>query len=96
MGEVEAIRNAQVIAAQCAEQLQQGLTHILLCIPKTDAQLKRLGNRIKLVPQGRAPIGNYVSFNKGNAIAYFKAIDVLAFLAANFPDHIKVEAMPDG
>lgn len=92
----QVVEAAQRIARQCAEQLRIGSTHVLLCIPKTDAQLKKLGNKVKLVPRGKAPVGDYVSFNNGNALVYFKALDVLAFLAAKFPEHIQVRAVSDG
>jgi hypothetical protein len=93
MGEREAILNAQAIARQCANVLQQGLEHVMLKIPKTDKQLRNLGSRVKLVPGMHSPLGDYVSFSQGYALAYFKALDVLAFLAAKFPEHIKVQAV---
>jgi hypothetical protein len=83
------------LARRCAEVIEQGLTYVCLTVA---GQVPRRGRLVRLDRSSRrkCPMGEIANWqdNPPRVVAYFDAIEVLAWLAAN--GLVKVEAKIQG
>lgn len=89
----EAIKHVNDLARRCAEVINSpnGLREVLLVIPGPAPR----GKRVRLVPgRSKCPMGEPVNWQEDppRIVAYFDAMDVLAWLAAN--NLVKIKGLP--
>lgn len=72
------------LAAECARVLNHpnGLTKVLLVVPGPPPRGRRI--RLDRTSRRKCPMGELATYSEGRGVvAYFDAMDVLAWLAAN-------------
>jgi hypothetical protein len=70
------------LALECGRVIEGGMTYVQLVVPGAPPRGERI--RLDRFGRGRCPMGQVVNWqdNPPRTVAHFKAIDVLAWLAA--------------